>query len=403
MKKIMNRVINPNVLSVKPIIESVENYMKIHLISIHESIDDYVFGHKTKSRIFWVWMTRVAVLISLMRVVTTALIGTHSARVLAMDFSYMLVDPVMAAVGAICILVVTLAIAITITYMEISHNIPLIDVLYRVKYKIIKFPLIKDNYRKLQANSNLILKRFLYPVHIFGFVLYVIIHLVFTLILYSTNEKTIVTTLSLIITNIMVIITLDMIITFGVVGIILWFGSATYLKMKFNEINDKIIKSFKTKDINLLIYSMKEHNYVEKMTQDANLFVRTITFYLYYIATAGILIAIYGIHKEDTTISGRIVIFLIAFSGSFIIFGLNFMSTWISTAAHKPYKTLYSLMFRNIRITLKERFKLLSFIEKLSGPDIGFYCYDLFPLNSYEFYQYIYISGLNYFLLMSLF
>ena len=399
----MNRVINPNVLSLKPVIESVENYLKINLILIHESTDDYVFGRKIKSRIFWVWMTRVTVLLTLMRFVTTAFIRTHSARVLAMDFLYMLTDPVMAAFAVICILVVALAIAISITYMEMSHNIPLLEVMYRIKYKIIKFPLNKHNYRKLQANSNLILKGFLYPMHIFVFVLYVIIHLVLTSILYSTNEKTIVTTLSLFITNILIIITLDTIFTLCILGIILWFISVTYLKMKFNEINEKITKSFKSKDINLLMYSMKEHNYVEKMTRDVNQFLRANTFLLYYIATPGFLTSIYATHKQDTTFSGRIMVFFVAVGGTVFLFSLNFMSTWVSTAAHKPYRMLCSLMFTNIRITTKERLKLLSFIEKLSGPDTGFYCYDLFPMNNYEFYQYICISISNYFLVMNLF
>ncbi|CAG2172314.1 unnamed protein product [Oppiella nova] len=35
------------------------------------------------------------------------------------------------------------------------------------------------------------------------------------------------------------------------------------------------------------------------------------------------------------------------------------------------------------------KIKILAFIEKLSGPDIGFYCYDLFPMNNYELYRII--------------
>ena len=53
-------------------------------------------------------------------------------------------------------------------------------------------------------------------------------------------------------------------------------------------------------------------------------------------------------------------------------------------------------------MSIKQRLKLLSFIEKLSGREIGFYCYDLFPMNNYEFYQYLYICGSNYFLFLSL-
>ena len=61
------RSIEGNQLDFRPIIERVENFLKINLLLIHKSCDDYVFGHKTKSRIFWVSMTRVALFLSLIR------------------------------------------------------------------------------------------------------------------------------------------------------------------------------------------------------------------------------------------------------------------------------------------------------------------------------------------------
>ena len=42
---------------------------------------------------------------------------------------------------------------------------------------------------------------------------------------------------------------------------------------------------------------------------------------------------------------------------------------------------------------------LLTFI----GPAIGYYCLDLFPMNSYEFYQFLAIACNNYLLLITMF
>ena len=78
------------------------------------------------------------------------------------------------------------------------------------------------------------------------------------------------------------------------------------------------------------------------------------------------------------------------------------MCLWVSKSAHKSYPLLYTYI-NKVKTPLFLRFKLISFVEKLSGHPIGLYCYDLFPMNNFEFYQFVYICGANYFLIMSMF
>ena len=54
---------------------------------------------------------------------------------------------------------------------------------------------------------------------------------------------------------------------------------------------------------------------------------------------------------------------------------------------HTGHIQNYILLLIKNRLTFRQRWKLLAFIEKLSGRPIGFYCYDLFPMNNYEFYK----------------
>ena len=76
----------------------------------------------------------------------------------------------------------------------------------------------------------------------------------------------------------------------------------------------------------------------------------------------------------------------------------------ICTRAHHAYSNLFTILVnKNIRMNYKQRLKLMSFMEKLSGPQIGFYCYDLFAMNSNGFYEYITIYVSNYLLIISLF
>ena len=127
-------------------------------------------------------------------------------------------------------------------------------------------------------------------------------------------------------------------------------------------------------------------------------------FVLYYMATPGFQVVLFGTHKSDTSPLGRFAyVLLVVFCFTAILY-MNVMCTWVSRAAHKSYPILYRLILHmDRRYPLRHRLRVQSFIERLSGPEITFYCYDMFPMNSYEFYQFVCIAGSNYFLIMSLF
>ena len=72
--------------------------------------------------------------------------------------------------------------------------------------------------------------------------------------------------------------------------------------------------------------------------------------------------------------------------------------------AHRPQFAFYTLLLsrdhNKNRMTFKVRYKLMRFIERLSGPVIGFYCYDLFPMTTYEFTDYILDSMVSFLLIV---
>ena len=72
------------------------------------------------------------------------------------------------------------------------------------------------------------------------------------------------------------------------------------------------------------------------------------------------------------------------------IFVANYLVTIIGREAHRSYAVLNSLIVRK-RLSGRIKLKVLGLIERLSGPVIGVYCYDLFPLTNYEFYFFVLI------------
>ena len=145
-------------------------------------------------------------------------------------------------------------------------------------------------------------------------------------------------------------------------------------------------------------------NFVEILTKKFNNFFRVFIFIMYYNFTLAAEAMILIIQHKESTIIGKIGAVFVGVISLTIIIILNKMSTWISTTAHHSYDKLYFLSNdKRIRMSFRQRWKLLSFIEKLSGHTIGFYCYDLFPMTSERFFQYLYVAGANYFLIMNIF
>ena len=73
----------------------------------------------------------------------------------------------------------------------------------------------------------------------------------------------------------------------------------------------------------------------------------------------------------------------------------------VTTWAHSPRVNMYKLS-RMKRVKVLYKLKALAFIEKLSGPDIGFYCYRLYPMNNHQFYVSTLAWAVNYFLVINL-
>ena len=178
--------------------------------------------------------------------------------------------------------------------------------------------------------------------------------------------------------------------------------------LKFNEIANKIKICVEQNKRDFIRYNLidfiEEHNYFTKITADINKTFRVFILFLYYLIIPIVSMAIYTIHHKKTEITAKILAFVISLVGLFFLLFISRILNWIINVAHKPKIYLEHYLYKNAnRIPIKTQMKVQTYIERLSGPDIGFWCYDLFPINSYEFYKITAISVCNYFLLMEFF
>ena len=323
------------------------------------------------------------------------------------DPIYILCDPQFGAATFVCFATVIFGVGVIMQYQDWNRSLFFSEFLSNLKHNRIRYPLNSKNYRKFGRNLNFITKylmKQIYWISIFN-------------ALATFNFAVLMAYLSGTFTPNIIVFAFWTIVyivfiwnTFG----LLWFGTALwyilflYLSKKFKEVDQKIMICVKnySQDFSYkhILIATKEHKYLETITKRLNHFFRGAIFAIYYIATPGFQITLYLSHHKDSDFWARLFWTFISLTSFIAVVLLNLMSTWISKSAHKPYSVLFSyLSRRQTPIPLNHRMKILSFIEHLSGPEIGFYCYDLFPMNNYEFYQYLYICGLNYILIMGFF
>ena len=324
------------------------------------------------------------------------------------DSSYILGDArLFAAVAAITILAIFM-VGVVMQYQDMTNTYLIFKYLGQIKYRKIRYPLNRENNKIFITKFNLFTKYSLRIVFwvtaITGLTTYNSV-----LIIGFTHFNFQMKIIPLIFWWITFMVALEQGFSILWFGVTLWYACALYLKMKFNEVNDSILLMANKKYNQMwssfaMIESIKEHKFLEDMTKDWNHFFGSMTFIVYFIATPGLQMLAYGTHRSQITLFGRIFCSIVGVNCLSGVVMMNLMSTWINTAAHKPYNNLYSYLVRRKRVfPIGHRIKIKSFIEHISGTDIGFYCLDLFPMTNFEFFQYLYIFGANYFLIMDFF
>jgi len=144
-----------------------------------------------------------------------------------------------------------------------------------------------------------------------------------------------------------------------------------------------------------------EHNAITRTTHTLNEFISIIIFIVYFMAIPYWLLLLYSFQNRQSSSLLKLYTF-VSILLFLLFFSVSSLLAMLAKSAHKCYPLLYSILMTR-SLTYRQRLRIESMISRLSGPVIGFYCLDLFPMNSYEFSQLILISVANYLFIIGLF
>ena len=184
-------------------------------------------------------------------------------------------------------------------------------------------------------------------------------------------------------------------------GFVAWSAPLFYLKFKFREIHRMIEIYVKHNNMMALKNLISQHNTLSVQTRLIDDVFMFVIFILYYVASPALMLFLYLLRAKDTIDLVRPIIIFILFLVYFVVFYLNLVCAQISHTAAKPRTLLFKVLIES-HCSIDDRIKIMQFIEKLSGPDIGFHCWNLFPMNNYTFYEYVANCACTYFLLLDL-
>jgi len=177
--------------------------------------------------------------------------------------------------------------------------------------------------------------------------------------------------------------------------------SSLYLKYEFRQIKGRIQECVKSRISRHLIGAIHEHNYCTGLVQDFNRAFSFSMFAVYFFSAPGVDILLHlAIHKS-INLYMRMLYIMVFCLVVLTLYVYTYIASSLSFAAHDLTADVHAFIVRN-RSNLRNKLKISAFIEKLCGPTIGIYCYNLFAFNTFEFYQYIAFVSSNYFLMHGL-
>ena len=182
-----------------------------------------------------------------------------------------------------------------------------------------------------------------------------------------------------------------------------WSLCTLSLKYQFEQVNAEMRYVIDRKEFWILSRLFKVHHQIEQETNSLNKEMKHYIFVFYKIIKPCFNILVYISHSPQSSVILCTFATFEALLIGFILFGMHYLCAEVTTAAHKPQPLLYNtLLSGKQRLPFRVRMNISKFIERLSGPEIGFYCEDYFPMTSYNFSEYVLDSFYSYFLVLKL-
>ena len=378
-------------------ITKLERFCRNHLILVSDNFDQYVENEKRHSNIksLAVTLSRLVQLLYLFKYIIPTLLPMNWVKTYMVEATYLLGDPrIISAMMFMCLLTVS-AIAIYIQYAERNNKLFILLFFSQLKRNV--FPIKLRNRSKFGLKINLMTEYLLKYFYNSLFIPISIVFIVPLIIVYFKSDSHLLLPLVLF-WSLVTILWAFFFYSICAFFICITYIATLFLKYKFDEIHQDMQRSI---NVRQLMRSIVKHDETCLLVVKFDKYISVILFIIYYSGTPAVQLIAYVSHHNDTILLFRFVAGSVSIGFASLLFLMNYQSALVHKSAIKPYQTVYSVAAKH-NLSYVEMLTIEKFLSRLSGPDIGFHCLNIFTMNNYEFYQYVSVATANYFLIMNL-
>jgi len=368
-----------------------------HFCITPASYEDYMIDNISKKRVIIVWAYYILMWFINIRFLLLAIINKPWIWTLFADPIYILRKPNLISLGvAISGLLAVFIQSLFVVFEKYPEFKPIIQ-MYSSNRK--QYGLRNRFYFKFCLKSKFMAKYFLGPffkLAVFSITI-IYVGLIVKAYIDSDFKFPIITS---ILSTILLFIWLDHCFAVVWVGVVMFYIATLHLKYNFRQIKNEMKQILRSGKSIPVINEIHEHTHYSELTLEFNKIFKYVLAMVYFLITPLHNIAVYMSVSETNTLFRSLYLIGLTIMST-ILFIVNYMSSSLSSSAHDFTSDLYTFLVSK-RIPVQHKLKISSFIEKLCGPVIGYYCYYLFPFTNYEFYEYVSFVFSNYILLNDL-
>ncbi|XP_054157217.1 uncharacterized protein LOC128955570 [Oppia nitens] len=178
-----------------------------------------------------------------------------------------------------------------------------------------------------------------------------------------------------------------------------------YFKIRYEKINYDIetiivdASRMKSSDRSALLYHiLVEHNELCIKIFDYNRFWAKWLMSTYFFMGAQLCFTLFQALFTTNPLLVRVLMFVLASESAYILTTISVNAAILSNAAHQSYTRLIRVTFDKYPVELQIQLRM--FIQRLSGPTIGFYCLDLFEITYTTYASIVAALGQNFLLIV---
>lgn len=367
-----------------------------HCLVVHYSLEDYECKYLRKYKVFKCLLIILSAMATLLRISSLAILPESwlfdmMAIPLHLIASKIEHDSILVKIclwSGVELLVLYIFAVLAWQYLEITNNNMILNLIVDFKRgKLLSLNCIntKKFRRILFATSKLLLNTSAIKIIV---LILSIQHLVINIFSYTHKPNELNLVLSFFWTMIFSLLANQIIATINIIILLTIFFSV-YLVFKFQEIYLELyLILYFNCGLLEIDHAIKDHNTVSLYIVELNKLTSWLLFTLQYFTTPSQILMMILIEDNRAAPLFRLtMLFLFCMTFSGIVFQ-NILFSLINHYSRRPLKCLNRFLADN-RLNVRQRIKTMAFIERLMRADIGFYCLDLFALNSHEFYLFV--------------